>query len=75
MAAEIEQAVLDKLACEAVAESRERRDGAFPQINVLIPRDEEARLQELHDALARRYDDEGVTLALTGPWPPYTFAR
>ena len=73
--AEIEGAVLEKLACEAVAESRERRDGAFPQINVLIPRDEEARLQELHDALARRYDDEGVTLALTGPWPPYTFAR
>ena len=42
---------------------------------VLIPRDEEARLQELREALARRYDDEGVTLALTGPWPPYTFAR
>ena len=75
VAAEIEQAVLEKLACEAVAESRERRDGAFPQINVLIPRDEEARLQELREALARRYDDEGVTLALTGPWPPYTFAR
>jgi len=73
--AEIEQAVLETLACEAVAESRERRDGAFPQINVLIPRDEEARLQELREALARRYDDEGVTLALTGPWPPYTFAR
>ena len=67
--------LLETLACEAIAESRERRDGAFPQINVLIPRDEEARLQELHDALARRYDDEGVTLALTGPWPPYTFAR
>src|SRR5205823_3778824 len=75
VAAEIEQAVLEKLACEAVAESRERRDGAFPQINVLIPRDEEAGLQELRDALAHRYDEEGVTLALTGPWPPYTFAR
>jgi hypothetical protein len=75
VAAEIEQAVLEALACEAVAESRERRDGAFPQINVLIPRDEEARLQELHDALAARYSGEGVTLALTGPWPPYTFAK
>jgi hypothetical protein len=74
VAAEIESAVLDALSCEAVAESRERRDGAFPQINVLIARDEEARLQELRDELARRYDDEGVTLALTGPWPPYTFA-
>lgn len=75
VASEIEQAVLDKLKSEVVAESRERRDGAFPQINVLLDRDEEARLQELHDDLARRYDGEGVTLALTGPWPPYTFAR
>jgi hypothetical protein len=75
VASEIEQAVLDKLRSEVVAESRERRDGAFPQINVLLPRDEEARLQELHDDLAGRYDAEGVTLALTGPWPPYTFAR
>lgn len=75
VAAEVEQAVLDKLSCEAVAESRERRDGAFPQINVLIPRDEEARLQELHQELETRYGDEGVTLALTGPWPPYTFAQ
>jgi len=75
VAAEIETAVLEKLSCEAVAESRERRDGAFPQINVLIPRDEEARLQELHEQLGRRYGDDGVTVALTGPWPPYTFAN
>jgi hypothetical protein len=75
VAAEVEQAVLDKLESEVVAESRERRDGAFPQINVLLPRDEEARLQELHEELERRYAGEGVTVALTGPWPPYTFAR
>jgi len=67
--------VLETLVCEAIAESRERRDGAFPQINVLIPRDEDARLQELRDELAARYAAEGVTLALTGPWPPYTFAK
>ena len=72
--AEIERAVLEKLACEAVSETRERRDGAFPQINVLINRDEESQLQELHADLTQRYDPEGVTLALTGPWPPYTFA-
>jgi len=72
---EIERTVLDKLRCETVAESRERRDGAFPQINVLINRDEEALLQELHAQLNDRYDSEGVTLALTGPWPPYTFAH
>jgi hypothetical protein len=73
--AEIEKTVLDKLRCETVAESRERRDGAFPEINVLINRDEEALLQELHAELTSRYESEGVTLALTGPWPPYTFAH
>lgn len=73
--AEIEQQVLEKLSCETVAESRERRDGGFPQINVLINRDEEAQLQELHAELTSRYEAEGVTLALTGPWPPYTFAH
>jgi len=72
---EIEAAVLEKLKCETVAESRLERDGAFPQINVLLNRDEESTLQELLDGLAPRYDKEGVTLALTGPWPPYTFAN
>lgn len=72
--AEIERVVIDRLRCDTVAESRERRDGAFPQINVLLDRDEEARLQELHEELLRRYEREGVMLALSGPWPPYTFA-
>jgi hypothetical protein len=71
---EIEHAVIGKLSCETIAESRQRRDGAFPQINVLLNRDEEAILQELRDELAARYEHEGVTLALSGPWPPYTFA-
>ncbi|HEV7763602.1 MAG TPA: GvpL/GvpF family gas vesicle protein [Thermoanaerobaculia bacterium] len=72
---EIEQAVMAKLGCETVAESRQRRDGAFPQINVLLNRDEESDLQELRANLAARYEPEGVTLALSGPWPPYTFAN
>ncbi|HEX6096133.1 MAG TPA: GvpL/GvpF family gas vesicle protein [Thermoanaerobaculia bacterium] len=72
--AEIERLIVEKLRCESVAETREHRDGAFPQINVLLERDEEATLQELHAAIAERYESEGVTLGLTGPWPPYTFA-
>jgi hypothetical protein len=71
---EVEEAVMKKLVCDTVAESRQQRAGGFPQINVLINRDEEARLQELRDDLSRRYDSEGVTVALTGPWPPYSFA-
>ncbi|HYM61633.1 MAG TPA: GvpL/GvpF family gas vesicle protein [Thermoanaerobaculia bacterium] len=73
--AEIERAVLDKVGCETVAETRQERDGAFPQIDVLINRDEESRLQELHDEISRRYAGEGITVAITGPWPPYTFAK
>jgi len=71
---EVEAAVLEKLACDTVAETRQQRSGAFPQINVLIERDEEARLEELRGELAHRFAADGVTLALTGPWPPYTFA-
>ncbi len=72
--AEVEETVMKKLACDTVSESRLQRGGAFPQINVLINRDEEARLQELSEELPRRYEPEGVTLALTGPWPPYSCA-
>lgn len=72
--AEIESVVLQSLRCDTVSETREHRAGAFPQINVLINRDEEAHLQELHEELGTRYAREGVTLALSGPWPPYTFA-
>jgi hypothetical protein len=74
LVAEIERVVIERLKSETVAESRQRRDGAFPQINVLINRDEEARLQELQAELMQRYQSEGVNLALSGPWPPYTFA-
>jgi hypothetical protein len=71
---EVEQAVMSKLACDTVAETRQQRSGAFPQINVLINRDEESKLQELRDQLESRFAGDGVTIALTGPWPPYTFA-
>ena len=72
---EVENAVMKKLECDTVAESRVQRGGGFPQISVLINRDEEARLQDLRDELSRRYDRDGVTVALTGPWPPYSFAE
>jgi len=71
---EVEGEVMDALACDTVAETRQQRSGAFPQINVLLERDEEARLADLRDKLTLQYAAEGVTIALTGPWPPYTFA-
>jgi hypothetical protein len=72
--AEIERVVLEKLSCQTIAESRQSRDGAFPQINVLLDRDEESALQEIQLLLARQYEVDGVSLVVSGPWPPYTFA-
>ena len=72
---EIESSIVEKLACQTVAESREQRGGAFPQLNVLINRDEESLLHDLQLELAGRYDGDGISIALTGPWPPYTFAH
>ncbi|MGZ7032664.1 MAG: GvpL/GvpF family gas vesicle protein [Thermoanaerobaculia bacterium] len=71
---EIESAILEALRCETIAESRQERSGGFPQINVLINRDEESRLQDVQEKVNDRYATEGVTVALTGPWPPYSFA-
>jgi hypothetical protein len=71
---EIQDTILQKLKSEIVSESREQRGGAFPQINVLVNRDEEGVLQQLHRELNDRYRGEGVTLSLSGPWPAYTFA-
>ena len=73
--AEVEQAVMRTLECDTVAESRQERSGGFPQINVLIERDEGTRLAALRDELTQRYEKDGITVALTGPWPPYTFVE
>lgn len=74
LVAEVERRVLENVRCETMAETREQREGAFPQINLLLARDEESALQALHLDLVARYEPEGVAFGLTGPWPPYTFA-
>ena len=71
--AEVEKAVIGSLQADTVAESRQERSGGFPQINVLIERDEGTRLAALRDELTQRYEKDGISVALTGPWPPYTF--
>lgn len=39
----------------------------------LVPEAERAAFQGAVDAQSERYADAGVTLDLTGPWPPYNF--
>lgn len=74
LVSEIEMEISARLGVPMVTESRQKKAGSFPQINLLIAREKRSELDSLHQELALRYRDEGVTLVMTGPWPPYTFA-
>jgi hypothetical protein len=71
---ELAAALRERLQSETRVETRQQRGGSFPQLDLLLPPEKEAELHHLRDELARRYAADGVTLALSGPWPPYTFA-
>jgi hypothetical protein len=70
---EVEDAVARKLAAPTLVETREQRSGSFPQINLLIERSRAGELKREHLEMAGRYAGDGVSLVLTGPWPPYSF--
>lgn len=70
---EIENEISARLGVPMVTESRQKKAGSFPQINLLLERKQRADLDSLHQELSLRYRDEGVSLVRTGPWPPYTF--
>lgn len=77
---ECEREILDAIEVElqsGLPQSAEIRPrpidpGVALQIDVLVDRSESS-IERLHRALARRFEGEGVVLALSGPWPPYTF--
>lgn len=73
--AEIEEKARSEFASPLVAERRQTRSGTFPQINLLLPRDAAPRIRAFADGLSRAYGEQGVSIRLTGPWPPYTFVR
>ncbi|MGA7617125.1 MAG: GvpL/GvpF family gas vesicle protein, partial [Thermoanaerobaculia bacterium] len=80
-AEEAEQAVVEEIATELdrrlnapmVIESRQQRAGSFPQIDLLVPRDGAPQLESVLKEMAGRYEPDGITLSLTGPWPSYSF--
>ncbi len=74
LVSEIETELSTRLGAPFVTESRQKKAGSFPQINLLLRRDQREELDVLHQELSRRYRDDGVSLVRTGPWPPYTFA-
>ena len=71
----IEQFLVSEFECDAVSESRARRSGAFPQIHLLLNRDEESRLQDAVDRALQEQPEGGLQLAISGPWPPYSFSE
>lgn len=71
---EIEKSLAEETGAPTVVETRASTHGSFPQITLLLTRSSRDALAALHEKLSRRYEGEGVTLALTGPWPAYTFA-
>lgn len=71
---EVEESFAGRLATPVIVENREAREGSFPQINLLIDRSRAHELKNVHQDIAQRYAPDGVRIALTGPWPPYTFA-
>lgn len=73
LVAEVETRIGSALAAPTLAEGRLARGGSFPQINVLVEKSRREQLEVLHRDLRERYRPEGIELALTGPWPPYSF--
>ncbi|HVR44913.1 MAG TPA: GvpL/GvpF family gas vesicle protein [Thermoanaerobaculia bacterium] len=73
LVAEIEQHLASALGAPMVVESRQKRSGTFPQIDVLLERARSPEIDSVASDLKNRYGAEGIELTLTGPWPPYTF--
>jgi hypothetical protein len=48
-------------------------DAPLARTSLLVRREDEGVLVERAADLARRWDERGYLLRLTGPWPPYRF--
>jgi hypothetical protein len=70
---ELESRVSGALGAPVVVELRPRPGGTVPQINILLEKDRSAEIGTLAGELESEYASDGVTLRVTGPWPPYTF--
>lgn len=73
--AEIESSLREAIDAPMIVERRGEREGSSPQISLLVRREEASRMKSIESDLAARYAPEGVSLVLTGPWPPYTFVN
>ena len=78
LAADVHASLADHASAAVVSRPHDRRlsgrdtemllNGAY-----LIAREDAERFAALVDTLRRRHEQDGLTLELTGPWPPYHF--
>lgn len=79
MAEEVENEMLGSIAAsipdswEVMVEDRLSRGGADPQLTVLVEREAVDGIEEQIRSIEANWRERGVTLALSGPWPPYSF--
>ncbi|MBW3564916.1 MAG: GvpL/GvpF family gas vesicle protein [Acidobacteria bacterium] len=79
MAEEVENEMLGSIAAsmpdswKVLVEDRVSRGGADPQITVLVAREAADGIDEQIRSIEANWRERGVTLALSGPWPPYSF--
>lgn len=71
---EVSREITAKLHAPIEVENRAQRNGSFPQINALIDERGQQAIATLERELNARYNDSGVTVSISGPWPPYSFA-
>lgn len=72
--AEIQAALASGLEVPTIVGSRQKQGGSSPQIDLLVPKASGEMLIRMVETIARKYSPEGISLALSGPWPPYSFA-
>lgn len=72
--AEIEAALASELEVPTLVGSRQKQGGSSPQIDLLVPKSSKEMLLGVIDTITQKYSPEGISLALSGPWPPYSFA-
>lgn len=71
---EVADTLEQRLGATLEVETRERRNGSFPQVNLLLAEAEAPQLRLIERELNDHYESDGVRLTVTGPWPPYSFA-
>lgn len=70
---EVAASIERRSGAEAFVETRLRRGGADPQIDLLYDRNRLDELEKLIDSTREELEQKEIRITVTGPWPPYSF--